>query len=117
VNFPVADALQPGEAFFGGFDRPFRGMRGADHDRALATPEQPIVSRDFVEKTNAIAGHRAIFLPALTRSLGPSRFACDDLDQNPLKPKNRQQPLEPRANCAITIGSGLVEPTQAWLDR
>jgi hypothetical protein len=74
MNFPVVDALQPRKPLFGCFDRPFRRTRGADHDRALTTPEQPIVSCNLVKEANAIAGHRAASLLVLTRSLNPSRL-------------------------------------------
>ena len=78
MNCPVADALQPGEPFFGRFDRPFRRARSADDDRALATPEQPIVARDLIEKTNAIAGHGR----PLSRSLTQLGWPAYDLVKN-----------------------------------
>jgi hypothetical protein len=50
MNFPVADAFQPGEPLFCRFERPFRRTRHANDNRALTAPEKPSVSRDLVKK-------------------------------------------------------------------
>jgi hypothetical protein len=57
MDVPVANAFSPGKPLFGGLDRPLRGVGPADHDRALTTPEKPIISRYLVEEADAITRH------------------------------------------------------------
>jgi hypothetical protein len=82
VNFPVADAFQPGEPLFCRFERPFRRARRANDNRALTAPEKPSVSRDLVEEANAIAGHRAVLPCHDDISILRRRSRTHDLNQS-----------------------------------
>jgi hypothetical protein len=57
MNFPVADAFEPGEPLLRRLDRPSRTARGSDDDRALAAAEKFIESRNFIDEPHAIARH------------------------------------------------------------
>jgi hypothetical protein len=57
VDFPMADAFEPGEPLFRGLDRPFGTARRTDDDRALAAPDEPFVPGNFIDEMHAIALH------------------------------------------------------------
>src|SRR5271167_789049 len=59
VNFPVANAFEPGEPLLRGLDRPFKGARGSNDHRALAAAEELFVPGNFIDEAHAIARHLA----------------------------------------------------------
>jgi hypothetical protein len=57
MNFPIADAFKLGKLLLRCFNRPFSTGRRLNDDRALAAPEESFVSRNFIDKANAVARH------------------------------------------------------------
>jgi len=56
-EFSSRGAFEPGEPFFRSLDRPFRGARRSNDDRALAAAKKLLISRNFIDETYAIAWH------------------------------------------------------------
>jgi hypothetical protein len=57
MNVPVADTLEPREAFLRGFDRSFRAARSTDDYRALTAVEKLLISGNIIDERHAIARH------------------------------------------------------------
>jgi hypothetical protein len=57
MDFPAADALEFGEFLLRRLKGPFDVGCRTNQYRALAAAEKPIVSRDFIHKTDAVARH------------------------------------------------------------
>jgi hypothetical protein len=59
MNFPITDTFELGKLLLCCFNRPFSTGSRSNNDRALAAPKKSLVSRDFVDKVNAVAWHLA----------------------------------------------------------
>jgi len=61
MNFPITDTFELGKLLLCCFNRPFITGSRSNNDRALAAPKKSLVSRDFVDKANAVG----IFAPPI----------------------------------------------------
>src|SRR6516162_5578650 len=75
VNFPIADAFEPGKPLLRGLDRPFGSARRSNDDRALAAAETLFVPGNFVDETHAIARHLSPSHPAINNTIAHDSVA------------------------------------------